>query len=62
MKQTTILQHVLKTGYNFIADYFRKGYFFKLAKDLLLALILLFIFVAIIVLAFNVGTLGAALN
>ena len=62
MKQTTIITHVLKVSYNFVADYFRKGYFFKLAKDLLLALIMIFIFVAILALAFHLPDLGRALN
>ena len=62
MKTTTILSHILKVSYNFVADYFRKGYFFKLAKDLLLALIMIFIFVAILALAFHLPDLGRALN
>lgn len=62
MKATTIITHVVKVSYNFIADYFRKGYFFKLAKDICLALILLFIFVAILALAFHLPDLGKALN
>ena len=62
MKATIIITHVLKVSYNFVADYFRKGYFFKLAKDLLLALIMIFIFVAILALAFHLPDLGRALN
>ena len=62
MKATTILPHVLKVSYNFVADYFRKGYFFKLLKDLFLALIMLFIFVALLALAFHLPDLGKALN
>ena len=60
--RTTYLKALLDVPKNYVKEYFTKGYFFRLIKDLILFTIVLFILVMFMVLVFNLPELADKLN